>query len=250
MNVRVRVENPPEEAILLWRRYEDDVLAAIRSHLGEGMVALDVGSNCGVLSLFMRRAVGDTGRVISVDPSRAACRRTAQQAEINGFDNVEVVQMALTENPGALSYREGKVGIGVLPSLDAAHVTSRTVAVSEMTLDALVESLGLHRLDFVKVDTDGSELSILRSGEDTLQRHRPVVSVEINPEGLRARGQSTAALLAHLRERGYRLFDPEFRRQSPLSRAPQVFATFVPFSHRLEQAAVHNVLALPAERAG
>lgn len=248
--VRVSVTNPPEEAILLWHSYEEDVVEAARRYLPDGGTALDIGANCGVLSLFMREAVGPAGRVVSVDPSSAACERTGLQAQVNSFRNIEVVEAALTDRSVSQSYRRGRVGIGVLPSLDESNVTGPRITVPEMTLDALVASLGLDALHFVKIDTDGSELTILRGGAEALRQHRPVISAEVNPEGLDARGHSAHELLTLLRQLGYDLFDPTFRRRPRLSRAPHAFETFVPLSTDPDLSFVHNLLAVPSNSPG
>src|SRR5215211_148490 len=126
----VRLENPPEASLFLWGVYEPEVLAAIEATLGPGMNAVDVGANCGVLTLAMRAAVGQGGRVVAIDPSPKACARVREQAARNGFTNVEVIRAALGSRPGASTiYFAGKVGVGALPQVDRA-----------MTIDDPVET--------------------------------------------------------------------------------------------------------------
>jgi predicted O-methyltransferase YrrM len=48
------------------------------------------------------------------------------------------------------------------------------------TLDAVVESLSLQSVDFIKIDTEGHELFVLRGAENTLKKFKPLVLAEFN----------------------------------------------------------------------
>ena len=52
------------------------------------------------------------------------------------------------------------------------------------TIDCVVETLGLDRLDFIKADIEGWELRLLRGSERTLKRFRPRLLLEfkLRPE--------------------------------------------------------------------
>jgi len=63
-----------------------------------------------------------------------------------------------------------------------------------------LDSLQLDRLDFLKVDVDGNELSVLRSGENLLKKYKPVLYFE---NDLRDRSPSLFNFVLSL---GYRLF--------------------------------------------
>jgi len=52
---------------------------------------------------------------------------------------------------------------------------------SVLTADAFCTSVGLQRLDFVKVDVDGYEHSVLRGFRENLRRFRPRILVELAP---------------------------------------------------------------------
>ena len=64
-----------------------------------------------------------------------------------------------------------------------------------VTADQMVGDWRLRRVDFLKVDVDGSDLAVLHGGVETLWRFHPVVVVEIT--------RDQAAIFDFLRDAGY-----------------------------------------------
>ena len=246
MRTLIRVDNPPEVTVFFWRSYESDLERVIEVVLAPGLAALDVGANCGVVTIAMRAAVGPTGRVLSVDPSPEACRRVHEQAELNRIDNIEVIPAALGAEDTIAQYFRGRVGVGTLPALDTGLITREALETKVTTVDALIRSRRIDRIALMKIDTDGSECSVLEGAHATLRRQRPVVACECYPEGLRRRGRSPDDQAKLLIDAGYSLLRPRFRRSSRLlARPPQLlhFEPLVDLAELPEEGAL-NIVAL------
>ena len=72
------------------------------------------------------------------------------------------------------------------------------------SIDRYVESAGLSKLDFVKIDVEGAEDAVVRGMTTTLQRFRPVILVEIHGnDGKESEG------LQQLKATGYKLMRME-----------------------------------------
>jgi FkbM family methyltransferase len=211
MRLLVRFDNPAEASLFVWRHYEEDVEIAVEHGLAAGMTAIDIGANCGVVTIAMRDAVGPSGRVVAVDPSLAACERVREQAALNECTNVEVINAALGSEEGATRYFTATVGPGALPAVDSTFVTEEVVDVAVVTLDRLAADRELE-VDLIKIDTDGSETAVLEGARRTLVEQRPVVVCELFPDGLRRRGSSPAEQARILVDVGYRLLRPRFER--------------------------------------
>jgi FkbM family methyltransferase len=98
------------------------------------------------------------------------------------------------------------------PFLDSFPEAERfdTVATAEMTTDTMDHVLhtgGIGDVDFVKVDTQGSELFILQGGEKTLRRSVVGVEVEVEFAPVYKNQPLFADVDAYLRSLGFSLFD-------------------------------------------
>lgn len=62
-------------------------------------------------------------------------------------------------------------------------------------------------VDFIKIDTEGGEIDILKGAANLLRRDAPIISVEYGPGGYDAYGYTPATLFEFAAEIGYSIFD-------------------------------------------
>src|SRR5919198_1164815 len=141
-----------------------------------GDVALDVGARWGTYTALLAKHVGPAGLVHAFEPNRQHARalRTIGQAS----RNVQVHSFALSDEAGAAELHipvlSGRRSDG-RASLARPAGTHWTVGIERRRLD----DLRFERIDFIKCDVEGHELRVLRGGEATLRRLRPLLLVEI-----------------------------------------------------------------------
>lgn len=189
-------------------------LFLLRRLVRPGAVCLDVGAAGGAHLLIMARAAGPTGRVLGFEPrpgSLQALRRLVRLAGVS--DRVTLVPAALAEGPGHLPLRIPVVPTrahlpGTTAALDGAaafaRLPSREINVATRSLDEVVTTEGLDRVDVIKIDVEGAELAVLDGAHRTLDDHRPIVLVEAD-DLHQARFDATAQdVLDRVAAHGYR----------------------------------------------
>lgn len=137
-----------------------------------GDVALDIGANHGIYAFALAKIACE---VHCFEPLPECC------SFINAWNSPQV-----TVHNVALSDRRGLLRL-YLPILNGRCVNTRASLnrpdgpceireVDVVTLD----SFSLSRVDFIKVDVEGLEASVLRGAERTLKVHRPSLLIEID----------------------------------------------------------------------
>lgn len=138
-----------------------------------GDTVLDLGGNFGTSALTFARCTGPGGRVFSFEPAFAEpLRRTLAD---NGVGNATVIPDAVGDTPGEMDFYVSDAGIDSRLSNEPRGGVHRRVRV--VTLDAFVESAGLDRVDFIKVDIEGAEELAIRGATGVIERFRPKWSV-------------------------------------------------------------------------
>ena len=139
---------------------------------------LDVGANEGQYANFLRHEVGFNGTIISFEPSREQFELLHQNS---GADpNWHCINLALGREKGLLKFNlmEGSQYNSVYLPRDYDHIAHRNVVVNNYeveveTLDTMWERLSeVYNLSsiFLKMDTQGSDLQILKGAEETLSK--------------------------------------------------------------------------------
>lgn len=179
--------------------FEPAVSVALLTLPADG-VAIDLGACLGVVSAALGQ-IAPHGRVLSVEASAALQPGLTQTCAASGA-HVTVVNTAVGATVGSATYHAHPQG-GAWGYVDEAGGYS----VQQTTVDALVQQFGLTRVDFLKIDTEGSELAVMQGAEHTVRAHQPVLVVELNPFCLWRYGRTVPQdVVAWMRERYEHLY--------------------------------------------
>lgn len=159
-----------------------------------GMCVIDVGANYGYYTMLFADIVAAAGQVLAIEPNPAAAELLRQSVRLNGFDGrVAVVETALGATQAESAQLFVPAGEPKNAHLSTDPVGDGTLHLVPMTtLDHLTARFD--RVDFVKIDAEGSEEAVIAGMRETLQRHRPAVVLEFNV----VRCADPAALLDHM----------------------------------------------------
>lgn len=172
-----------------------------------GDVVIDVGANIGYYTLLAARLVGPTGHVHAFEPEPEAFALLERNVELNGYDNVTLVPKALGQENGRLALFLATNNRGDHRVYDPSGRRS-SIDVDVVTLDAYLAEHDVDRVDFLKIDTQGAECSILDGARRTIARHSEMALVmELTPHALAELGDDPRGCLKRLLAAGYSLRD-------------------------------------------
>lgn len=117
-----------------------------------GSVVIDAGANVGLFALKASEWVGESGRVIAIEPVPRNCEILYRNLARNNIQNVTVVQKAISDRS------------------ERIELYGRTV--DTVTLDELHEELGTDFPEAMKIDIEGFEVKALKGAKRTLAHVR------------------------------------------------------------------------------
>jgi len=141
----------------------------------EGDVVIDGGGCTGDTTLYFAARVGSKGRVYTFEFEQRNLeimdKNLALNPHISG--SVEIVPRALWgKSDEALDYDPDGPATTVALKQDPGTAQAMT-----LSIDDLVERQGLPKVDFIKMDIEGAELSALKGAERTLRAFKPTLAI-------------------------------------------------------------------------
>ena len=163
-------------AKMVFGAFEPEETRFIQSSLADLDISADVGANLGLYACLAREA---GKQVVAVEPLPENVSGLLLNLHANGFDDVEVFPVGLSEQPGLLTLFGGGTGASLVAGWAGGSLRyRRLVAVS--TLDLLIGQRFDGRRLVIKVDMEGAEFAVLRVANDAhWGRSRPLWMGEV-----------------------------------------------------------------------
>ena len=196
-------------SILRSHEWQSGVWTALSSRLAPGAVLIDVGAHIGYFTMKGAAKVGPTGRVLSFEPNP----ETLEQLRSNVI--ASHVERIVTVAPVAASDRDQQLtlyaahgvntGASSLSKENAGAFDEKPqgYSVRARPIDDVVAELGLTRVDAIKIDVEGAEVSVLRGAVKTLTKFHPKLVIEVDERQLAGFGTKPSDIENLLKEAGY-----------------------------------------------
>ena len=146
--------------------YEWELQKRMAKEVKPGTTFYDIGANVGFYSLLAAKLVG-SGSVYAIEPLAANVAYLRRHLELNRVGNVEVMEMAISDEVGKLAFEsEGTRAMGRLGTAGSALVEGSTLA-------SLLEEGRMAPPDCIKMDIEGAEYRALGAARECFARYRP-----------------------------------------------------------------------------
>ncbi|MBC8512316.1 MAG: FkbM family methyltransferase [Dehalococcoidia bacterium] len=196
----------------LWER---NTVAVVKRLLKPGWTVLDIGAHVGYYSTLFAGIVGETGRVFAFEPHPKTYETLCQN--VVRFNNIVLVQKSVTDKEGkatlyspALYSGSSSLSNAYAQSIEESYVSGGpsvqhvdAYTVDTVAMDSFLEDAGVSRVDFIKLDVEGTEVSALRGMRNTLSSEKLALVVEFSPIALRAAAIDPRELWDFLRGHGF-----------------------------------------------
>ncbi len=173
-----------EDALIRDGVWEAQVLRCISSYVNKGDTCIDIGANCGLITIAIADQVGTQGEVHAFEPSSVMFPRLKRNVDHNPslHDRIRLHKCGLGDRRGSLKLFEAgdKPGNAYMAQSRKANYWNRggeydfeTCPVE--TVDNLFQ--GQH-IDFIKIDVEGMEYDVLLGSVNTLKQSLPIIVFE------------------------------------------------------------------------
>jgi len=133
-------------------------------YLNPGDVVIDAGGYEGTFSIYAAKVVGETGKVIVFEPDTENYRKLESNIRLNGLKNVIIINKALWSEDKTLKFNNKHTAGSSFFFNASPHV----VEISAVSIDNELERLGINKVNFIKMDIEGSEIRAIEGAKKVL----------------------------------------------------------------------------------
>jgi len=181
VNLFLNLRNFPQKTLWAYRElYEANEIKFLRTHLKPCDVFVDVGANAGLFSKVASKILGPNGKIFAFEPDKEAL--VSLYKNLKSFKNINIIEKYVT------------------------NIEDKIFKGTEFTsLDKSVKG----SVNFIKIDVDGPELSVLKSGVKIIMKWKPFVMLEIAPDMIETVGISHMEIINWMKKYQYTAFNPD-----------------------------------------
>jgi FkbM family methyltransferase len=160
------------------------ILGQLLESRGEGVVAIDCGANIGVHTIEWAKFLHNRGHVIAFEPQESVYYALCGNLAINNCFNVNAYNAAVGDSSGVIEipkpnyFRPSTFGSMELKQHDGSENIGQSLTDMAKVEQVSIDSMGLSRVDFMKIDVEGMEFDAVAGAADTIEKHKPQMLIE------------------------------------------------------------------------
>jgi FkbM family methyltransferase len=199
-------------SLFLFGHFQDHITNNKLLSFPEDAVIFDIGANIGSMALRFAK-LSPHGHVFAFEPTVYAFNKLRRNLALNPelAERITPVQCFVSDQTRPDSqikaYSSWKIDGGILKAAGS------TLAVS---IDDFCLQHDIQKIDLIKIDTDGHELSVLRGARETLRKNHPSLIFEIGLYVLQEQKIRFESYDNILSAAGYRMFNSKNGREVTL----------------------------------
>lgn len=194
-------------------KFEDCVIERVTKFIKPGMNMIDAGANVGLYSILAGKIMKNDGRIWAFEPASDTVKTLKSNLKLNKINCVEVVHSALFSKDGQilnLVYNneclDAERFLSIINTVENKNL-SRVETIETITLDSFFKKKNNLKIDFIKIDIEGSEFDALNGAKDILKNNKNIVIMFENaPICLKKFGYDQNNLYNFLRNLGFSIF--------------------------------------------
>ena len=147
--------------------YESEKQKLFASVIKPGSIVYDIGANAGFYTLLASVLVGQTGHVYAFEPLPRNIHFLNSHLRLNRVSNATIIEAAVADKSGPAYFDESS-------NSSMGHLAPQgKLRVETVAIDKLVKENQLRLPNYLKIDVEGAEMSVLLGATGTLRDSRP-----------------------------------------------------------------------------
>ena len=191
----------------LFRQHHTALLPILKKVIPANGIVIDIGGHAGQFTKLFS-SLSPKGHIYTFEPGTYAYSILSKVHALKRLKNVSLFKMGASEKNGTnvLSIpikKSGSIGFGRSSVNGESFEKAIREEIALTSLDSFSKQQKISRVDFIKIDVEGHEMSVLKGAKGLLKKHSPSVMIEINKDHLSNAQTKVADVFLFFQSLGY-----------------------------------------------
>ena len=198
-------------SIFLFGNFEKNVLNSLKKiNLEKPFDIIDIGANIGSQTLRFANSFPES-KVYAIEPTDYAFEKLKQNVLLNKrlSENIFIYQFFITNNKHKIEnvYSKWNLTDNNFSHNEHKGQFSKTLNAKTISLDDFFYKNNIKEKIFIKLDVDGHEFHVLKSGQNFLKKNKPPILMELAPYLYKEYGYNQEKILKLIISLNYNFYD-------------------------------------------
>lgn len=143
-------------------------------NLNEGDIVIDAGAYIGGFALYASRLVGEKGEIIAFEPDPSSFKKLEENIKLNNITNIITINKGVWENDTTLSFHNDGKATSTFVTDGNPYIEdpgADKINIEVVSIDNILKVLNIKKIDFIKMDVEGSEINAIKGAKETLKNN-------------------------------------------------------------------------------
>lgn len=142
-------------------------------------VIIDVGAHIGTYTIPIAIQIEKLGKILAFEPNPRNAMLLRKNIQLNELKNVILFENAASDRNQITNLI---LSDDPMLSMITDDIEEENIKIECITLDSIYEKLELKKIDWLKIDAEGSEIKVLKGAKKILEKFHPKIIVEVRKE--------------------------------------------------------------------
>jgi FkbM family methyltransferase len=184
---------------------EGHFVEVVNIMISEEANVIDAGSNIGTHSLLFSKSI-KRGSIFAFEPQSLIFSILQNNITLNNCVNIFPYKFALSDIDNKVISMDPFLYLDQNTNNGNLSLSNLPFSTGDLSITKRIDSLKLPKINFIKIDVQGSELKVLNGAINTIFSDRPIIFIEIEELHLKKQDCSSKVLINNLLSYNYAVY--------------------------------------------
>ena len=179
------------------------------------LLLLDCGANYGFYSLYAA-SISTFNRVIAFEASKSTCREFSKNLELNSSLNIKLENLGVSNSEKKFlqfneSVKDWESSFNHNNFVSSVSQKVKTIKIDDYLKNEKIDDYFL----FLKIDVEGNEFEVIKSGLNTIKKNSPIIIIEFSKYNFSEKTENYNFLNYFLEKFNYNIYSVNNKKVKP-----------------------------------